>query len=291
MLNLLDATQPHALAYTPYGHRPPESGLLSLLGFNGERPDPVTGHYLLGNGYRAFNPVLMRFNSPDSWSPFGVGGLNAYAYCEGDPINRRDPTGHISFGAIARVMQAVSRFKSLRLSTGAASTNLPASSSTHSILSRTPAISGPRVTVNQNMPFSSVASQPSLPPTQARSSVTTPRQINRTHDSGRIGAAQRTNQSLTPAQSLPWTFSKSGAHFARRGLSDAAQGKFDIFQNSIKNSGQSPFDAAMLAGDTNLKKIRSAGPDTFQIRLSQSERAIFTIEERRVAMQQVGGHT
>jgi len=51
----------------------------------------------LGNGYRAFNPVLMRFNSPDSLSPFGRGGLNAYAYCVGDPVNRSDPNGHWSF--------------------------------------------------------------------------------------------------------------------------------------------------------------------------------------------------
>jgi len=85
--------------YAPYGHRSPESGLSSLLGFNGERRDPVTGHYLLGNGYRAFNPVLMRFNSPDSLSPFGRGGVNAYAYCAGDPVNRVDPTGAV-FGAI-----------------------------------------------------------------------------------------------------------------------------------------------------------------------------------------------
>jgi RHS repeat-associated protein len=91
---ILDAIPLQHLAYTPYGHRVPESGLLSLLGFNGERPDPVTGHYLLGNGYRAFNPVLMRFNSPDSWSPFGRGGLNAYGYGVGDPVNRYDPTGH-----------------------------------------------------------------------------------------------------------------------------------------------------------------------------------------------------
>jgi RHS repeat-associated protein len=94
VLNVLATVRPNLLAYTPYGHRPTENGLLSLLGFNGERSDPVTGHYLLGNGYRAFNPVLMRFNSPDSWSPFGVGGLNAYAYCEGSPINRWDSTGH-----------------------------------------------------------------------------------------------------------------------------------------------------------------------------------------------------
>ncbi|POA19085.1 Rhs family protein [Pseudomonas sp. FW300-N1A1] len=86
----------HLLAYSPYGHRPAENGMLSLLGFNGERPDPLTGHYHLGNGYRQFNPVLMRFNSPDSWSPFGKGGLNAYAYCDGDPRNGIDPTGHFN---------------------------------------------------------------------------------------------------------------------------------------------------------------------------------------------------
>lgn len=83
------------IAYSPYGHHRAESGLTSLLRFNGERPDSITGHYLLGNGYRAFNPVLMRFNSPDSLSPFGKGGLNAYAYCLGDPVNGSDPTGNI----------------------------------------------------------------------------------------------------------------------------------------------------------------------------------------------------
>lgn len=94
-------TQTQPIAYSPYGYRSVVNGLLSLLGFNGERPDPVTGHYLLGN-YRAFNPVLMRFNSPDSLSPFGKGGLNAYAYCTGDPINYTDPTGQFTFGRLAK---------------------------------------------------------------------------------------------------------------------------------------------------------------------------------------------
>jgi RHS repeat-associated protein len=92
--------QPQPIAYSPYGHRPAESGLTSLLGFNGERPDAVTGHYLLGNGYRAFNPVLMRFNSPDSLSPFGKGGLNAYVYCLGDPVNKIDPNGQSAIGSL-----------------------------------------------------------------------------------------------------------------------------------------------------------------------------------------------
>jgi RHS repeat-associated protein len=87
--------EPHPIAYSPYGHRSAENGLTSLLGFNGERSESETGHYLLGNGYRAFNPVMMRFNSPDSLSPFGKGGLNSYAYCNGDPRNFSDHTGHI----------------------------------------------------------------------------------------------------------------------------------------------------------------------------------------------------
>ena len=96
VLNGLDNYQPHPIAYAPYGHRPPENGLVSLLGFNGELPDPVSGHYHLGIGYRQFNPVLMRFNSPDSWSPFGAGGINAYSYCVADPVNRVELDGHKS---------------------------------------------------------------------------------------------------------------------------------------------------------------------------------------------------
>ena len=68
--------------------------LSSVLGFNGERIDPVLGGYQLGNGYRLYSPSLRRFTSPDSMSPFGQGGINPYAYCEGDPINNTDPTGH-----------------------------------------------------------------------------------------------------------------------------------------------------------------------------------------------------
>ncbi|MCY1261722.1 hypothetical protein PSJE_19945 [Pseudomonas jessenii] len=93
---VVKANRLSAIAYSPYGHRPAGGGLLSLLGFNGERTDSFTGHYLLGNGYRAFNPVLMRFNSPDNLSPFGKGGLNPYVYCLGDPINRNDESGHFS---------------------------------------------------------------------------------------------------------------------------------------------------------------------------------------------------
>jgi len=107
VLHALRARCMRTVAYSAYGHRVVDSGLSSLLGFNGQRPEPVTGHYLLGNGYRAFNPVLMRFNSPDNFSPFGKGGLNSYAYCQGDPINRSDPTGHF-FSALSQYLSKVS---------------------------------------------------------------------------------------------------------------------------------------------------------------------------------------
>lgn len=102
VLQCLDEAGAESLAYTAYGHHPTDSGLTPLLGFNGERRDPITGHYMLGNGYRAFNPVLMRFNSPDDLGPFGKGGLNTYAYCAGDLVNRVDPTGHFAVWAVLR---------------------------------------------------------------------------------------------------------------------------------------------------------------------------------------------
>ena len=80
--------------YSAYGEQSAQQRVETRLGFNGQLREANIGWYLLGNGYRAYNPRLMRFHSPDSWSPFGQGGLNAYMYCAGDPINRADPTGH-----------------------------------------------------------------------------------------------------------------------------------------------------------------------------------------------------
>ena len=99
----LSAGEKGALAYSPYGHQTAQPGQQSLLAFNGELPDPSTGHYLLGNGHRAYNTVLMRFNSPDRLSPFSAGGINAYAYCKGDPVNRVDPSGRMPLDAILSI--------------------------------------------------------------------------------------------------------------------------------------------------------------------------------------------
>ncbi|WP_426212708.1 RHS repeat-associated core domain-containing protein, partial [Pseudomonas sp. TWR2-1-1] len=78
--------------YGAYGQSTTEPGA-SRLGYAGALREQDTGWYFLGD-YRIYNPVLMRFHSRDSLSPFGEGGLNGYAYCAGDPVNRIDPSGH-----------------------------------------------------------------------------------------------------------------------------------------------------------------------------------------------------
>jgi RHS repeat-associated protein len=91
--------------YTAYGDRGEKPGG-SDVAFAGELRDRETGWYLLGS-YRAYNPRLMRFHSPDASCPFGKGGLNAYAYGLGDPVNHVDPTGENVLALVASVVGAL----------------------------------------------------------------------------------------------------------------------------------------------------------------------------------------
>jgi RHS repeat-associated protein len=88
--------------YTPFGHaldlRP------KSLGFTGQIKELGSALYILGSGYRSYSPSLMRFTRTDDISPFGQGGLNAYAYCLADPINHSDPSGHFLARALGRLL-------------------------------------------------------------------------------------------------------------------------------------------------------------------------------------------
>lgn len=81
-------------AYSPYGYHQNQASPASMLGFNGERYEPFTYGYALGQGYRCYRPTLMRFQEPDDLSPFLEGGFNTYVYCKGDPVNYQDDSGH-----------------------------------------------------------------------------------------------------------------------------------------------------------------------------------------------------
>lgn len=94
LVNKRPSEEVQRFAYLPFGHLNVEDGRRMKLLFNGQYLESLLHCYFLGNGYRAFNTTLMRFMSPDSLSPFAMGGLNGYAYCRNDPVNLHDPSGH-----------------------------------------------------------------------------------------------------------------------------------------------------------------------------------------------------
>ncbi|WP_372028203.1 RHS repeat-associated core domain-containing protein [Pseudomonas kurunegalensis] len=100
-------------SYSPYGFSPVRH-LAPIVQFNGEWRDSLTGNYPLGQGHRSFSSRIGRFVSPDQLSPFGKGGVNAYAYCSGDPVNRIDPSGKINFSKLFRRSQKTGLTKAMR---------------------------------------------------------------------------------------------------------------------------------------------------------------------------------
>ncbi|MFG0413886.1 RHS repeat-associated core domain-containing protein [Pseudomonas sp. zjy_8] len=80
--------------YTPFGFNDKLPSGSTAMGFNGEFILENMHLYLLGQGHRGFSTEMRRFIGPDNAeSPFARGGVNAFAYCVNDPVNRKDETG------------------------------------------------------------------------------------------------------------------------------------------------------------------------------------------------------
>ncbi|WP_433768643.1 RHS repeat-associated core domain-containing protein [Pseudomonas putida] len=107
ILAVQDGTRLEPFAYSPYGFQSGLRQATTHLGFNGQLKERPTGWYHLGNGHRVYNPILMRFHSPDRLSSFGKGGMNAYAYCQGDPLNYTDPTGEFMASALPIIQRGL----------------------------------------------------------------------------------------------------------------------------------------------------------------------------------------
>lgn len=84
--------------FTPYGEN--VLGYGDSVGYYKGNRVGARGFQILGNGYRVYSPSMARFIQADVLSPFGVGGVNCYCYCNNDPVNRYDADGHASINKI-----------------------------------------------------------------------------------------------------------------------------------------------------------------------------------------------
>ncbi|MBK2124434.1 RHS repeat domain-containing protein [Fangia hongkongensis] len=86
-------------SYTPYGEKTLLSGdetANANIGFHGEFTDESSSLQPLGRGTRIYNPKLGAFQRPDTLSPFLEGGINGYAFANGNPVMFADPSGHVA---------------------------------------------------------------------------------------------------------------------------------------------------------------------------------------------------
>ncbi len=93
-----DGTVLHSYAYDAYG-RPLDTTTADLAGpgYIGGWTDPITGFVYLQN--RWYSPKVAAFiqRDPADPEPNDTRTLNRYVYGAGDPVNKLDPTGKISF--------------------------------------------------------------------------------------------------------------------------------------------------------------------------------------------------
>lgn len=96
----------------PFGFNPSYAGQVA---FKGGYCEAALSAYALGNGYRCYLPTLQRFAIADSFAPFQV--LNSYSFCNGDPVNRLDPSGHAPSAVLSKaasVMRAQNRIRKFK---------------------------------------------------------------------------------------------------------------------------------------------------------------------------------
>lgn len=296
-------------AYDTYGHCAAQGGLFSLQGFNGEQLDPLTGLYLLGNGYRAYSPALMRFQSPDSWSPFGAGGLNPYAYCLGDPINRVDPTGHWSWESTLGIATAVVGVAASLLTLGAA-TPLAIAGLALGAASAVATITGaildelePRSEAGAILGWVGMglglASAATGLVALGKAFNKFGNRLNDAFKPGlagkgaiKAGAALAKNTTSLEKEAIKWKAVRPKPKDIVSDLGDVALRDYEAFVDAVNNENLHPKLAAKLIGDSKYSPVKGLKKSLgiYEIRIGGKDRVLFSLEGSTMTIMQVGGH-
>ena len=96
---------------------------------------------------RYYSPELCRWISPDSieyLDPESINGLNLYAYCGNDPVNRFDPTGHdwLHWVIAAAVVVALAYGAAMAALYGVASTTVEVTVASYAFVGASLALAG-----------------------------------------------------------------------------------------------------------------------------------------------------
>ncbi|MCU1763733.1 type IV secretion protein Rhs [Pseudomonas sp. 14P_8.1_Bac3] len=307
-------------AYSPYGHRAAPGS----PGFSGEQLDPQTGLYLLGNGYRGYSPTLMRFISPDSVGPFAAGGLNPYAYCAGDPINRIDPTGHFWEAILSGVLSVVGIVASV-LTLGAA-TPLAIAGLALGVASGVIGTAGAALRaydpeseaaeildwVSLGLGAGSLAAGMAA---AGKASVQWGNRLNKAFSNGlspngppsaaAVGSKGAAKVSDGFRGNGPWRIKLADPKSISKQLKRAQQGEYDSFKNAIYHEGVNPAEAARHMGDPKPTFLQSHTKnwkdalgnkvnkvDQWEVRIGGADRVTYLVDDtdKLVTIQQVGGH-
>ncbi len=97
--NIVDVDDDVVKSYTydAYGNTESTGTFINSFAYTGAVIDTETGLYYMNARY--YDPETGRFISQDSFRGDGEAFWHLYAYCDGDPVNCTDPTGH-KYGAI-----------------------------------------------------------------------------------------------------------------------------------------------------------------------------------------------
>lgn len=94
--NIVDVDDNVLMSYTydAYGNTSSAGTFVNSFAYTGAVIDAETGLYYMNARY--YDPESGRFISEDTYRGDGEAFWHLYAYCNGDPVNFTDPTGHIA---------------------------------------------------------------------------------------------------------------------------------------------------------------------------------------------------